>query len=108
MATSTIAPLKRPEIKTALPGPKGQEIIAADHKYVNPAYPRPSYKLVAERGAGVWLEGVDGNVFLDANAGIAGFSTGHCHPEVVKADQEQTAQLIYMVGTAVYYRPQRR
>src|SRR5437868_2599705 len=104
MATSTIAPLKRPEIKTALPGPKGQEIIAADHRYVNPAYPRPTYKLVAERGAGVWLEDVDGNIFLDANAGIAVCSTGHCHPEVVKAIQEQTAQLIHMCGTDFYYR----
>src|ERR1043165_5926988 len=104
MATSTIAPPKRPEIKTALPGPHAQEIIAADHKYVNPAYPRPSYKLVAERGAGVWLEDVDGNIFLDANAGIAVCSTGHCHPEVVKAIQDQTAQLIHMCGTDFYYR----
>src|SRR5436853_2027 len=104
MATSTITPPKRPEIKTALPGPKGQEIIAADHQFVNPAYPRPSYKLVAERGAGVWVEDVDGNVFLDANAGIAVCSTGHCHPEVVKAIQDQTAQLIHMCGTDFYYR----
>ena len=48
MATSIMATPKRPEIKTALPGPNAQKIIEADNKYVNPAYPRPAFKLVAE------------------------------------------------------------
>src|SRR5256714_11061109 len=104
MATSTIAPPKRPEIKTAPPGPKAQEIIAADAQYVTPSYPRPAFKLVAERAEGVWVEDVDGNVFLDCNAGVAVCSTGHCHPEVVKAIQEQAAQLIHMCGTDFYYK----
>ncbi|HEY9401246.1 MAG TPA: acetyl ornithine aminotransferase family protein [Pyrinomonadaceae bacterium] len=100
---STIAPPQRPEIKTALPGPKGQEIINADAQYVTPSYPRPSFKLVAERGEGVWVTDVDGNVFLDCNAGVAVCSTGHCHPEIVKTIQEQAAQLIHMCGTDYYY-----
>jgi 4-aminobutyrate aminotransferase len=104
MATSVIAPLKRPEIKTALPGPNGKKIIEADARFVNPAYPRPSFKLVADRASGVWVEDVDSNVFLDCNAGVAVCSTGHCHPEVVKAIQEQSAQLIHMCGTDYYYR----
>jgi len=95
---------KRPEIKTELPGPKGRKIIAADARYVNPAYPRPDFKLVAERAQGVWVEDVDGNVFLDCNAGVAVCSTGHCHPEVVKAIQDQAAQLIHICGTDYYYR----
>ncbi len=102
--STTMAPPKRPEIKTALPGPKGQEIVAADAQFVNPSYPRPSFKLVAERAEGVWVEDVDGNVFLDCNAGVAVCSTGHCHPEVVKAIQDQAAQLIHMCGTDYYYR----
>ena len=101
--SSAIA-LKRPEIKTELPGPKARKIIAADAQYVNPAYPRPDFKLVAERAQGVWVEDVDGNVFLDCNAGVAVCSTGHCHPEVVKAIQDQAAQLIHMCGTDYYYR----
>ena len=100
---STIAPPQRPEIKTALPGPKGQEIIDADAQYVTPSYPRPSFKLVAERASGVWVTDVDGNVFLDCNAGVAVCSTGHCHPEIVKAIQDQTAKLIHMCGTDYYY-----
>src|SRR5882672_7162641 len=104
MSTSTMAPPKRPEIKTALPGPKGQEIIAADAQFVTPSYPRPSFKLVAERGEGVWVEDVDGNIFLDCNAGVAVCSTGHCPPEVVRAIQQQAEQLIHMCGTDYYYR----
>ncbi|MBD0326384.1 MAG: acetyl ornithine aminotransferase family protein [Pyrinomonadaceae bacterium] len=101
---STIAPPKRPEIKTALPGPVGREIVAADAQFVTPSYPRPSFKLVAERAEGVWVMDVDGNVFLDCNAGVAVCSTGHCHPEVVQAIQQQAAQLIHMCGTDYYYR----
>jgi 4-aminobutyrate aminotransferase len=101
---STIAPPQRPEIKTALPGPKGQEIIDADARYVTPSYPRPEFKLVAERATGVWVTDVDGNVFLDCNAGVAVCSTGHCHPEIVRTIQDQAAQLIHMCGTDYYYR----
>jgi 4-aminobutyrate aminotransferase len=101
---ATALAVKRPDIKTELPGPKGRKIIAADARYVNPAYPRPDFKLVAERAQGVWVEDVDGNVFLDCNAGVAVCSTGHCHPEVVKAIQDQAAQLIHICGTDYYYR----
>jgi 4-aminobutyrate aminotransferase len=49
------------------------------------------------------VEDVDGNVFLDFSAGIAVCSTGHCHPEVVRAIQDQAATLIHMSGTDFYY-----
>jgi len=101
--STTIAPPKRPEIKTALPGPKGQQIVAADHQFITPSYPRPDWQLVAERAAGVWVTDVDGNIFLDCNAGVAVCSTGHCHAEVVQAIQEQAANLIHMCGTDFYY-----
>lgn len=101
--STAIAP-KTPEIKTELPGPKGRAIVEADAQFVNPSYPRPSFKLVAERAQGVWVEDVDGNVFLDCNAGVAVCSTGHCHPEVVRAIQDQAAELIHMCGTDFFYR----
>ena len=104
MSTGVIAPTRRPEIKTALPGPNAKKIIDADTKWVNPAYPRPEYKLVAARASGVWVEDVDGNLFLDCNAGVAVCSTGHCHPDVVQAIQQQAAELIHICGTDYYYR----
>lgn len=102
--TPTATELQKPIIKTELPGPKGREIIEADARYVTPSYPRPDYKLVAEKGYGVWVEDVDGNVFLDCNAGVAVCSTGHCHPEIVEAITKQTQTLIHMCGTDFYYR----
>lgn len=101
IATATV--VRKPEIKTELPGPKGRAIVEADAQWVNPSYPRPDFKLVAERGEGVWVTDVDGNVFLDCNAGVAVCSTGHCHPEIVRAIQDQAAQLIHMCGTDYYY-----
>jgi 4-aminobutyrate aminotransferase len=101
---SVAAPTKRPEIRTELPGPKAREVVAADARWVTPSYPRPSYQLVVDHAQGVWVEDVDGNTFLDCNAGVAVCSTGHCHPEVVRAIQEQAASLIHMCGTDFYYR----
>jgi 4-aminobutyrate aminotransferase len=101
---SVAAPTKRPEIRTELPGPNARAIIEADARWVTPSYPRPDYKLVVRRAQGVWVEDVDGNTFLDCNAGVAVCNTGHCHPEVVRAIQEQAAELIHMCGTDFYYR----
>ena len=38
------------------------------------------------------IEDVDGNRFLDFNAGIAVTATGHCHPHVVDAIERQAAR----------------
>ena len=96
--------LQKPIIKTELPGPKAREIIEADAQYVTPSYPRPDYKLVADHAQGVWITDPDDNVFLDCNAGVAVCSTGHCHPEIVKAVQKQVSELIHLCGTDFYYR----
>lgn len=96
--------LQRPNIKTALPGPKSLEIIAGDERYVTPSYPRPDYKLAVERAHGVWVEDPDGNTFLDCNAGVAVCSTGHCHPEVVAAITKQVNEFIHFCGTDYFYR----
>ncbi|MFB3916498.1 MAG: acetyl ornithine aminotransferase family protein [Terriglobales bacterium] len=91
-----------PNIRTKLPGPNAERVLAGDRKFMSPSYTR-SYPLVARRGRGVIIEDVDGNEFLDFSAGIAVTSTGHCHPEVVKAIQKQAAELIHMSGTDFYY-----
>jgi 4-aminobutyrate aminotransferase len=91
-----------PKLITPLPGPKAQRIIADDDRLISPSYTR-SYPMVAKRGRGVRVEDVDGNEFLDFAAGIAVTSTGHCHPEVVKAIQDQAAELIHISGTDFYY-----
>jgi 4-aminobutyrate aminotransferase len=89
-------------VSPSLPGPKAASIIARDHAVLSPSYTR-GYPLVAARGEGAMIEDVDGNRFLDCNAGIAVVAAGHCHPRVVKAIQQQAEQLIHMSGTDFYY-----
>lgn len=91
-----------PKINGPLPGPNARRIVAADDRVISPSYTR-SYPMVAKRGRGVRVEDVDGNEFLDFAAGIAVCSTGHCHPEVVSAIQQQAGELIHMSGTDFYY-----
>jgi len=96
-----------PDIKTPLPGPKAKGIIDRDKTVVSPSYTR-GYPLVIERGTGSTVEDVDGNLFLDCAAGIAVNSTGHSHPDVVKAITEQSQKFLHMSGTDFYYEPQVR
>src|SRR6266851_6615127 len=91
-----------PEVHGPLPGPRARQIIERDQKVISPSYTRP-YPLVVSRGEGAMVEDVDGNRFLDFNAGIAVVATGHCHPKVVEAIQQQAARLIHMSGTDFYY-----
>jgi 4-aminobutyrate aminotransferase len=99
--------MNAPLIRTPLPGPNARAIIERDARYVSPSYTR-SYPLVIARGEGAVVEDVDGNLFLDCAAGIAVNSTGHSHPDVVKAIADQAAKFLHMSGTDFYYEPQVR
>src|SRR6266446_487864 len=95
-----------PQISGPLPGPNAARIIERDKRVLSPSYTR-SYPLVVDRGEGAMVIDVDGNHFLDCTAGIAVVATGHCHPRVVKAIQEQAARLIHICGADFYYPPLR-
>ena len=91
-----------PHVSGPLPGPRARAIIERDARTVSPSYTR-CYPLVAANGEGAIVEDVDGNRFLDFNAGIAVVAAGHCHPRVVEAIQQQAARLIHMSGTDFFY-----
>jgi len=97
--------ITKPDIKTALPGPKAAAIIARDSRRVSTSYTR-DYPFVMAKGEGAVVEDVDGNVFLDCAAGIAVTSTGHSHPDVVKAIVDQAHKYLHMSGTDFFYEPQ--
>jgi 4-aminobutyrate aminotransferase len=61
--------------------------------------------VLVARGEGVHLHGADGRRYLDFTAGIGVTSTGHCHPAVVRAAQEQVGTLIHGQYTTVMHRP---
>src|SRR4051794_35723865 len=94
-----------PCIRTPPPGPRAAELLERDARFTSPSYTRVS-PLVVERGSGAVIQDVDGNLFLDFTAGIAVNSTGHCHPHVVAAIEDQARKLLHMSGTDFYYQPQ--
>ncbi len=78
-----------------LPGPKAKAIIDRDRAVISPSYPR-GYPFVMDHGKGTEVWDADGNRFLDFAAGIAVASTGHSHPDVVKAIQDQAEKFIHI------------
>ncbi len=90
-----------PHIVTRLPGPRAQAHVAFDEAWTSPSLPR-AYPIVPVRGDGLTIEDIDGNLFLDFAAGIAVNSTGHSHPKVVAAIQEQAAELIHFSASDFY------
>lgn len=52
-----------------------------------------------ERGSGPYLYDDEGTEYLDFGASYAVTPTGHCHPEVVGAIQQQTERLLYVQGS---------
>lgn len=96
--------MKVPLIKTKLPGPRAQAIIEKDRQYTAPAYGRV-YPLVMKQGRGMVVEDVDENLFLDFMAGIAVANTGHSHPRVVQAIEEQARKFLHICGSDFYYEP---
>src|SRR5947207_5190179 len=89
-------------VVTELPGPKARAMIAKAKEYLSPSLIHV-YPLMVARAAGCMVEDVDGNVFLDAQAGVAAASTGHCHPQVAAAMAAQAATLIHICGTDFFY-----
>ena len=96
--------MKAPYIKTTLPGPIAKSIVDRDRQVTAPAYGRV-YPLVVKRASGMTVEDVDGNLFLDFMAGIAVASTGHSHPHVVRAIEEQARKFLHICGSDYYYEP---
>lgn len=80
---------------TPPPGPVARKMLARDKKVVSPSYPR-DYPFVMDRGQGAQVWDVDRNRYIDWMAGIAVAATGHSHPKLVKAIQEQAEKFIHI------------
>jgi 4-aminobutyrate aminotransferase len=64
--------------------------------------------LHVERGQGAWLHTTDGRRLLDFTSGIGVTNTGHAHPRVVAAVQEQAARLLHGQANIVVHQPMLR
>ncbi|MEM3710780.1 MAG: acetyl ornithine aminotransferase family protein [Thermoprotei archaeon] len=95
---------KGPRIIVEPPGPKATEIIKADEKHIMQSFSR-WYPLVADRGEGSYIYDVDGNKYLDFNAGIAVMALGHANKSTLKAVTEQAQKLLHYSFTDFLYEP---
>jgi 4-aminobutyrate aminotransferase/(S)-3-amino-2-methylpropionate transaminase len=90
------------ELRTAIPGPRSQEILARHDRVV--ARPLSIYlPLVVESGSGATVTDVDGNTFIDFTGGVGVLNVGHSHPKVVAAAQEQLERFSHTDYTIVPY-----
>jgi len=93
---------KVPRIVVEPPGPRAREIIERDSKFLMQSFVR-WYPLVARTGYGPIIEDVDGNLFIDMNAGLGVMNVGHNHPRVVSAIRKQAGKLLHYSLTDFYY-----
>jgi 4-aminobutyrate aminotransferase/(S)-3-amino-2-methylpropionate transaminase len=92
------------ELRTAVPGPRSQEILARKERAI--AAPlAPTFPIVAAEASGATLTDVDGNTFLDFTGGVGCLNVGHSHPRVVAAAQEQLERFFHTDFTIVPYEP---
>jgi len=94
--------MEYPKIVVTPPGPKAKNIVKRDSKYISPSFGR-AYPLVVEKGEGNIITDVDGNKFIDMNAGLAVCSVGHSHPKVVKSIKEQAEKFLHYSYTDFFY-----
>jgi 4-aminobutyrate aminotransferase len=73
-------------------------------QHLSPVWPHYT-EVLAERAEGVYIYGADGRRYLDFTSGIGVTNTGHCHPKVVAAAQEQAGKLIHGQANIVYHQP---
>jgi 4-aminobutyrate aminotransferase len=90
-----------PMLLTELPGPVARSIIARDEAVTSPSLTRV-YPLVVRRARGCVVEDVDGNRFLDFNAGIAVVAAGHAHPVVNAAIHAQVDDVVHYCSSDFY------
>ena len=80
-----------------------EKIFERDDANYLPVFKR--YKIVLERGEGVYLYDINGKRYIDFLAGIAVNILGHNYPPLVKAIAEQAAKVIH-VSNLYYTEPQ--
>ncbi len=73
-------------------------------QHLSPVWSRYTDILV-DRAEGAYIYASDGRRYLDFTSGIGVTNTGHCHPEVVAAAQQQVGNLIHGQVNIVYHRP---
>lgn len=89
-------PFERPLVRTAVPGPESRALLERQEQRESSVrtYPR-RLPVAIRRGAGSYVEDLDGNVFVDFLTGAGALPLGHSHPELIEAVQRQLPLLTH-------------
>jgi len=95
---------------TDIPGPNSRRIMAELAEYESPAVTARHLAraqaggmdcpIVWSKTSDIFVEDVDGNCFMDLTAGFGVASVGHAHPDIIKAAQQQMAEMPHAMGDA--------
>ncbi len=93
---------KRPRIIVEPPGPRALRVIERDRRYLMQSFTR-WYPLVVERTTDYVVYDVDGNAYIDLNAGLAVLNVGSTNPYVLEAARAQMERFTHYSLTDFYY-----
>lgn len=91
-------------LKTAIPGPKSQELLARRAAAVSAALYQ-STPIAVARASGSLVEDVDGNILLDLVGGIGALAVGHAPPQVTQAIKAQLEKYLHICAIVGNYEP---
>lgn len=94
--------MKYIDIKITPPGPRAKKVVEETEKLLSPSIAR-FYPLVVESAHGALVKDVDGNTYIDLNAGLGVLSVGSTPDEVVDAIREQAGKFLHFSYTDFYY-----
>ena len=97
-----MATTKAIELRTAVPGPRSQEILERKRRAIANAK-AISHPIVAAEARGATITDVDGNTFIDFTGGVGCVNVGHAHPRVVEAARDQLERFVHTDFTVVPY-----
>lgn len=89
------------------------QVVERGQELLNPAEIMPRVigrytSLHIDHGQGIYVWDVNGERYADFTSGIAVVNTGHCHPHVVEAIQEQAGKIIHAQANILAHSPMLR
>ena len=95
--TGRFDPADAPRVLTEIPGPRSQELWAADARFhaSNSSPPAQWLRLVLSDGRGAVVRDVDGNLFVDFSSGAVVANLGHAPPPIAAALAEEAQRLLH-------------
>jgi 4-aminobutyrate aminotransferase-like enzyme len=95
-------PALAPRIRTAIPGPRSEELWARDANFhASNSSPGAQWlRLVLKDGSGAVVRDVDDNLFLDFSSGAVVANLGHAPPAVARALADEAGRLMHFFDFA--------